>query len=388
MDIDNDYFLVTFKGHSDFLHVLADGPWTVFGHYLTVEPWTPEFSSSQPFPNNVWTWVRLSGLPPTLYKRSLITAIGESIGPIVNIDYQTDSGRFARLAIKVDLRKPLVSKIIINGIVHLIEYESLPFICFHCGQYGHTQDSCPDMPITNMPQQSTDPNVTNMPHQSTDQNVTNMAQQSVDPNVTIGASKTVVDNSPYGLWMVVVPCPRRAPRKQTKNNVRQHGIALRGNRFNAISESNTNIEDAAEDNNLTRQPGLVKTTPSAPLVTVTGSHVCKPLTLSDFPILSHNSHKAGSSKFVSSQAVSLDASKHYAVVINENIDPNVLQLMRQGSDPSYLQQYLLGEPPYLNSGIGGNSESNVVCNKSLDITRVTDAHNHELGGDHAIAMLE
>ncbi|KAK8974650.1 hypothetical protein V6N11_045215 [Hibiscus sabdariffa] len=191
-----------------------------------------------------------------------------------------------------------------------------------------------------MPQQSTDPNVTNMPQQSTNQNVTNMTQQSVDPNVTIGASKTVVDNSPYGPWMVVEPRPRRVPRKQTENNVRQHGIALRGNHFNAISESDTNIVDAAKDNTLTRQPGLVKTASSAPLVfrarqkmkgnsivisqTLTGSHVRKPLTLSDFLILSRNSHKAGSSKSVSSQAVSLDASKHSDVVINENTDPNVL----------------------------------------------------------------
>ncbi|KAK8522972.1 hypothetical protein V6N12_073684 [Hibiscus sabdariffa] len=148
MDIDNDYFLVTFKDHSDFLHVLADGPWTVFGHYLTVEPWTSDFSSSNPFPSTVWTWIRLPGLHATLYKRSLITAIGECIGPIVKIDHQTDSGRqgrFACLAVKVDLRKPLVSKIIINGVVQIIKYESLPSVCFLCGLFGHTQDSCSDI---------------------------------------------------------------------------------------------------------------------------------------------------------------------------------------------------------------------------------------------------
>ncbi|KAK9043443.1 hypothetical protein V6N11_071787 [Hibiscus sabdariffa] len=120
MDIDNDYFLVTFKDHSDFLHVLADGPWTVFGHYLTVEPWTSDFFSSNPFLSTVWTWIHLLGFPATLYKRSLITAIGECIGPVVKIDHQTDSGRrgrFARLVVKVDLRKPLVSKIMINGVV-------------------------------------------------------------------------------------------------------------------------------------------------------------------------------------------------------------------------------------------------------------------------------
>ncbi|KAK9028213.1 hypothetical protein V6N11_068023 [Hibiscus sabdariffa] len=29
MDIENDYFLVTFKAHSDFLNAIAGGPWTI-----------------------------------------------------------------------------------------------------------------------------------------------------------------------------------------------------------------------------------------------------------------------------------------------------------------------------------------------------------------------
>ncbi|KAK8574825.1 hypothetical protein V6N12_062503 [Hibiscus sabdariffa] len=246
MDIDNDYFLVTFKAHSDFLHVLADGPWMMFGHYLT-------------------------SLPATLYKRSLITAIGECIGPVVKIDYQTDSGRrgrFACLAIKVDLRKPLVSKIIINGIVQLIEYESLPL-------------------------------------QPTDQDVSVDAE-----SVAIVTSKTAVDKSLYGPWMVVEPLPRRVPRKQAENNVKGKSVVI--------------------------------SKPSS------GTHVRNPLTLSDFPILSRNFHKGGSSKSVPPQVVSLDASKHYVVVINENSDLNVQQPMQQASDPPHMQHHLLGEPPDLN----------------------------------------
>ncbi|KAK9042765.1 hypothetical protein V6N11_071125 [Hibiscus sabdariffa] len=50
MDIENDYFLVTFKLCSDYLKVLANGPWTIFGHYLTVQQWTPEFTTSIPYP--------------------------------------------------------------------------------------------------------------------------------------------------------------------------------------------------------------------------------------------------------------------------------------------------------------------------------------------------
>ncbi|KAL4283320.1 hypothetical protein GQ457_16G016290 [Hibiscus cannabinus] len=40
MDIENDYFLAIFRSHDDFLTVLAGGSWTIFGHYLTIEPWS------------------------------------------------------------------------------------------------------------------------------------------------------------------------------------------------------------------------------------------------------------------------------------------------------------------------------------------------------------
>ncbi|KAL4385985.1 hypothetical protein GQ457_09G013820 [Hibiscus cannabinus] len=52
-------------------------------------------------------------------------------------------GRFARMAVSLDLRKPLVSKLFINGRLQVVEYESLPTIFFECGKYGHVKDVCP-----------------------------------------------------------------------------------------------------------------------------------------------------------------------------------------------------------------------------------------------------
>ncbi|KAK8533051.1 hypothetical protein V6N12_076332 [Hibiscus sabdariffa] len=92
-------------------------------------------------------WIRLLGLPVTLYKWSIIEEIGASISPVVKLDYQTESGRrghFARMALSIDLSKPMITKLIFNGRIQLVEYELLPVICFPCRRYGHAQDGCHD----------------------------------------------------------------------------------------------------------------------------------------------------------------------------------------------------------------------------------------------------
>ncbi|KAK9038425.1 hypothetical protein V6N11_023295 [Hibiscus sabdariffa] len=130
---------------SDYLAALTDGPWTIFGHYITVELWSPNFDPSQAYPKWILAWIRLPGLPITWYKRSLLKVIGSCVGSVVKIDFQADNGRrgrFARMAVKINLNQPLVSKIVINGRTQLVVYESLPVVCFHYGTYGHTQDQC------------------------------------------------------------------------------------------------------------------------------------------------------------------------------------------------------------------------------------------------------
>ncbi|KAK9024620.1 hypothetical protein V6N11_004778 [Hibiscus sabdariffa] len=131
---------------ADYLAVLTDRPWTIFGHYITIEPWSPEFDPSQSYPRRILAWIRLPRLPITWYKRSLLEAIGSCVGSVVKINFQTDNGRrgrFARMAVKINLNQPLVSKIVVNGRTQLVEYESLPMVCFQCGTYGHVHDQCP-----------------------------------------------------------------------------------------------------------------------------------------------------------------------------------------------------------------------------------------------------
>ena len=63
----------------------------------------------------------------------------EVIGQVLKIDYSTkgvEKARFARLAVKIDLTKPLVSKIRLDGVTQFVEYERLPSIFYQCGKYG------------------------------------------------------------------------------------------------------------------------------------------------------------------------------------------------------------------------------------------------------------
>ncbi|MBA0631919.1 hypothetical protein Godav_000746 [Gossypium davidsonii] len=98
MDLKNDYFLVKLQEEDDYVRALTKGPWIVFGHYLTMQPWTEYFSMSQPYPSNVVIWIRFPGVPG--------------------------------------------SRIKVDGRVQRVEYESLPNVCFACGHYGHMKESC------------------------------------------------------------------------------------------------------------------------------------------------------------------------------------------------------------------------------------------------------
>ncbi|MBA0743396.1 hypothetical protein Gogos_006079 [Gossypium gossypioides] len=59
------------------------------------------------------------------------------VGKIAKLDFNTDSkarGKYARMAVYVNLGKPLLSQVLINGNIQRIEYESLPVVCFSCGR--------------------------------------------------------------------------------------------------------------------------------------------------------------------------------------------------------------------------------------------------------------
>lgn len=158
-ELEGGCYLVHLNKEEDYQKALLGRPWVVFGHYFTVNPWEPELSPNHLEITQVYAWVRLPGLPFHYYHKHVLRTIGDLIGEVLKIDYNTAGGekaRFARLAVKVDLQRPLVYKLVLDGITQFVEYEGLPVICYQCGCYGHVDVTCPQR----APPSSAGPHVT------------------------------------------------------------------------------------------------------------------------------------------------------------------------------------------------------------------------------------
>ncbi|XP_039020895.1 uncharacterized protein LOC120152846 [Hibiscus syriacus] len=144
IDLDNDYFLVRFESDRDYTNVLTEGPWVNFGSYLTVQPWSHSFDTTDSHPSQVIIWIRLSRLPYRYYTKALFWILAAEIGKVNKIDYNTraEGGKFARVAVTVDLNKLLLPCIGIDRFVQRLEYDGLQNIYFQCVLYEHVKDQC------------------------------------------------------------------------------------------------------------------------------------------------------------------------------------------------------------------------------------------------------
>ncbi|KAH1046188.1 hypothetical protein J1N35_036972 [Gossypium stocksii] len=225
MDIANGYFLVKFQAFEDYNKALTQGPWIVYGQYLTVQPLTKDFSPSQPYPSVVLAWIRLPSLPGYLYKRKIIEAIGGLTGKLVKLDFQTDNrtrGQFAWLAIFINLDKWLVSQVMIDGAIQRVEYEALSTVCFACGKYGHVKKLC--------------------------SLVGNKAQEKAEIAVVTFTSGAVGEGESakrpeFGLWMLVERHSRRGQWIPLINGAVKLGNYPLGSRFSTLTEEEESTSD-------------------------------------------------------------------------------------------------------------------------------------------------
>ncbi|PPD79299.1 hypothetical protein GOBAR_DD23771 [Gossypium barbadense] len=57
MDLDNDYYIMKFQTKADYEKALTEGLWMIYGQYLTMQPWSPLFSTQEEYPMQVVVWI-------------------------------------------------------------------------------------------------------------------------------------------------------------------------------------------------------------------------------------------------------------------------------------------------------------------------------------------
>ncbi|KAJ4835184.1 hypothetical protein Tsubulata_024993 [Turnera subulata] len=140
VDLENNFYFVRFQSRYDYLWALTDGPWIVLGHYLTVEPWKPQFNPASHKVSSIVAWVQIPGLSCEYYDRRLLQVVCNELGCLVRLDHNTKEalrGRYARVAVELDLMKPLQSQVLVDDTWYLISCENIPDICFEYGLVGH-----------------------------------------------------------------------------------------------------------------------------------------------------------------------------------------------------------------------------------------------------------
>ncbi|CAN1846190.1 hypothetical protein LINPERHAP1_LOCUS38123 [Linum perenne] len=222
VDLDKDCFMFKFTNEQDYFKALTGGPWTILDHYLIVHQWDQSFRVANDLPRKMVVWVRFPHLPIHFYHAQVLTSLGNLIGKTVKIDFNTqraERGKFARIAIEIDLDEPIPPVVLLDGVIQKVEYENMPTLCFECGRVGHDSQACPR-------NSATSPTVLAF----------SAASKEV---VTAGASSEPAADQ-YGPWMLVSRRPRRPNKEGSPSLVRQD---IRGNHSNQSREIEVSVKE-------------------------------------------------------------------------------------------------------------------------------------------------
>ncbi|KAJ4838229.1 hypothetical protein Tsubulata_035088 [Turnera subulata] len=197
VDLERNFYFVRFSNRQDYLHALTDGPWVVFDHYLTVELWIPQFNPANHKIKSVVAWAQIPDLSCEYYDRRLLHTVCNMLGRLVRIDHNTAEairGCYARVALELNLEKPLQSQVFVDNKWFHISYENIPQLCFSCGHVGHLLVDCP----TQASQCTTGNGPTATP--------------TIPSPAGSVAAPVGLERQPRGEWMVAAPRQRRPPR--------------------------------------------------------------------------------------------------------------------------------------------------------------------------------
>lgn len=124
-----------------------------------------------------------------------------------------------RVCVEVDLNKPLVPRIYLDGQWQPVEYEGLPMICFKCGRSGHRE--CPYVT-----KEVTPVNENGAPPLEKDKVASETGKETEDQI-----------QKDFGPWMIAQNRRKRRTPKSTGivNGKEQQGPVIKGSRYDILS---------------------------------------------------------------------------------------------------------------------------------------------------------
>ncbi|KAJ8751594.1 hypothetical protein K2173_016843 [Erythroxylum novogranatense] len=155
------------------------------------------------------------------------------VGKTVRLDENTLQqlrGRYARLAVEVDLSSPLRTIVELDGELMQVQYKGLPQLCFQCGKVDHATETCSHCPHG--------PSETPVLPRSTGETV------APAPVADVGVGSNVVPN--FGPWVQIHrarrPPSQRSPlqaRFQRPSQASSHTSPSKfGSRYAALTDTN------------------------------------------------------------------------------------------------------------------------------------------------------
>ncbi|XP_059070730.1 uncharacterized protein LOC131860351 [Cryptomeria japonica] len=142
-----------FSCDEDKIRILCGSPWLVEKIALVLQKWHLNLNMSDSLLVQVPVWVKLPGLPLEYWVESIFLDIASSFGDLLSIDPITASRRrltHARFCVGIAHDADMLEQIDIMSKLGTwkqhIEYESIPFVCFHYKKASRWAKHCPIKP--------------------------------------------------------------------------------------------------------------------------------------------------------------------------------------------------------------------------------------------------
>ncbi|KAL7177603.1 hypothetical protein ACSBR2_030877 [Camellia fascicularis] len=131
-------------------------------------------------------------------------------------------GKYARVCVEMDLRKPLISYLTIGRYHYVVEYEHLNLLCFACGRVGHRKEKCPDFSMI-QPEKK-------IPNMTVTQTGTEVGSREKQPNGQVNKELSMEpETHGYGPWTLVT-----TRRKHQYGKQKQKHHVYKSNRFESL----------------------------------------------------------------------------------------------------------------------------------------------------------